>query len=324
MSVALRQVKANGVELNVALVGEGPAVLLLHGFPHTWQLWTHVLDGLAGRYRVIAPDLRGCGASARTAGGYDAGTLAADAEALLDALGETSAAVVGIDAGTPPAFLLAMRRPDLVRRLVVMESLVGRLPGAEEFLAHGAPWWFGFHAAPDRAESGHAAPGRAESGHAAPGRAESGHSELGLAESVLTGHEDRYIDWFLDAGTLGQGVDPAVRDAFVHAYTGTEALRCAFSYYRALPESSRQIQEAVRAARLTVPTMALGAHPVGGALEQQLRPVTDHLIGHVIENCGHIIPLHRPDRLLALLGPFLAPAGSTGSRDQLQHHGRRQ
>jgi pimeloyl-ACP methyl ester carboxylesterase len=297
MAVALRQVKANGVELNVALAGEGPAVLLLHGFPHTWQLWTHVLDGLAGRYRVIAPDLRGCGASARTAGGYDAGTLAADAEALLDALGETSAAVVGIDAGTPPAFLLAMRRPDLVRRLVVMESLVGRLPGAEEFLAHGAPWWFGFHSAP------------------------------GLAESVLTGHEDRYIDWFLDAGTLGQGVDPVVRDAFVHAYTGTEALRCAFSYYRALPESSRQIQEAVRTARLTVPTMAIGAHPVGSALEQQLRPVTDHLSGHVIENCGHIIPLHRPDRLLALLEPFLAlagSAGSTGSRGQLQHHGRRQ
>ncbi|MEV4452015.1 MULTISPECIES: alpha/beta fold hydrolase [Streptomyces] len=296
MSVALRQVKANGVELNVALAGEGPAVLLLHGFPHTWQLWTHVLDGLAGRYRVIAPDLRGCGASARTADGYDAGTLAADAEALLDALGETSAAVVGIDAGTPPAFLLAMRRPDLVRRLVVMESLVGRLPGAEEFLAHGAPWWFGFHA-------------------------ESGLAKPGLAESVLTGHEDRYIDWFLDAGTLGQGVDPAVRDAFVHAYTGTEALRCAFSYYRALPESSRQIQDAVRTARLTVPTMAIGAHPVGSALEQQLRPVTDHLIGHVIENCGHIIPLHRPDRLLGLLEPFLAPAGSRG---QLQHHGRRQ
>ncbi|MFF2515131.1 alpha/beta fold hydrolase [Streptomyces sp. NPDC058086] len=288
MSVALRQVKANGVALNVALAGEGPAVLLLHGFPHTWRLWTHVLDGLAGRYRVIAPDLRGCGASARTAGGYDAGTLAADAEALLDSLGETSAAVIGIDAGTPPAFLLAMRRPDLVRRLVVMESLVGRLPGAEEFLAHGAPWWFGFHA------------------------------ESGLAESVLTGHEDRYIDWFLDAGTLGQGVDPAIRDAFVHAYTGTEALRCAFSYYRALPESARQIQEAVRTVRLAVPTMAIGARPVGSALERQLRPVADHLIGHVIENCGHIIPLHRPERLLGLLEPFLALEGSGG---QLRHHG---
>ncbi|MFH8405742.1 alpha/beta fold hydrolase [Streptomyces sp. NPDC018019] len=268
----------NGTGLNVALAGEGPAVLLLHGFPHTWRLWTHVVAGLAGRHRVIAPDLRGFGASDRAADGYDAGTLAADAEALLAALGESDAAVVGIDAGTPPAFLLALRRPGLVRRLVVMESLLGGLPGAGEFLAHGAPWWFGFHAAP------------------------------GLAESVLVGNEARYVDWFLRAGTLGQGVHPDVRDAFVHAYTGTDALRCAFSYYRALPTSARQIEEAVRTGRLTVPAMAIGAHPVGRALEQQLRPVADHLVGHLIEDCGHIIPLHRPDRLLALLKPFLAQA----------------
>lgn len=274
--VELRRVAANGVDLNVALAGEGPAVLLLHGFPHTWQLWTDVLDGLAGQYRVIAPDLRGAGASTRATGGYDAGTLATDAEALLDALGESSAAVVGIDAGTPPAFLLAMRRPDLVRQLVVMESLLGGLPGAEEFLAHGAPWWFGFHAVP------------------------------GLAENVLTGHEAQYIDWFLSAGSLGEGVDPAVRDAFVRAYTGCEALRCAFSYYRALPTSAEQIQEAAGTGRLTVPTMAIGSHPVGRALEQQLRPLSDHLVGHLIEDCGHIIPLHRPERLLSLLEPFLA------------------
>lgn len=287
----LRRIAVNGVELNVAVAGEGPAVLLLHGFPHTWQLWTEVMGELAGpsgagptdagaadagRYRVIAPDLRGFGASERAADGYDAGTLARDAEAVLEALGETSAAVAGIDAGTAPAFLLAMRRPDLVRRLVVMEGLLGRLPGAEGFLANGAPWWFGFHAVP------------------------------GLAESVLTGHEGRYVDWFLDAGTLGQGAPPALRDTFVAAYTGTEALRSAFSYYRALPASARQLQQAADNGRLTVPTLAIGAHPVGNALEQQLRPLADELTGHVIEDCGHIIPLHRPDALLALLRPFLA------------------
>ncbi|MFD2284404.1 alpha/beta fold hydrolase [Streptomyces lusitanus] len=80
------------------------------------------------RYRVIAPDLRGLGASERAVEGYDAGTLAADAEGLLDALGEPSAAVVGIDAGTAPAVLLALRRPDLVRRLVVMEALLAACP----------------------------------------------------------------------------------------------------------------------------------------------------------------------------------------------------
>ncbi|MEQ0563563.1 alpha/beta hydrolase [Amycolatopsis sp. NEAU-NG30] len=268
----LRRVTVNGVELNVAVAGSGPAVLLLHGFPHTWELWTDVIAGLSGRYRVIAPDLRGFGASSRAATGYDAGTLAEDAAALLTALGETEAAVVGIDAGTPPAFLLALRHPGLVRRLVVMESLLGRLPGAEDFLAGGPPWWFGFHAVP------------------------------GLAETVLDGHEAEYVDWFLHTGTLGEGVRPAIRDAFVRAYTGREALRCAFAYYRALPESAAQIEQAVATARLTVPTMAIGAHPVGAALERQLRPIADDLTGHVLEDCGHIVPLHRPQALLALLG----------------------
>lgn len=275
----LRRVPVRGIELNVALAGSGPAVLLLHGFPHTWELWSDVMTDLSDRYRVIAPDLRGFGASSRAAAGYDGGSLAEDAAALLTALGVPSAAVVGIDAGAPPAFLLAMRRPERVRRLVVMESLLGGLPGAEEFLADGPPWWFGFHSAP------------------------------GLAETVLEGQEAHYIDWFLRAGTLGDGVRPPLRDAFVAAYTGREALRCAFSYYRALPESAAQIARAVTDSRLTVPTMAVGAHPVGATLERQLRPIADHLTGHVIENCGHIIPLHRPRALLALLRPFLA-AGS--------------
>ncbi|MGI5402544.1 alpha/beta fold hydrolase [Streptomyces sp. CA-135486] len=273
--VELRRIATNGVELNVAIAGEGPAVLLLHGFPHTWQVWDDVIGRLAERYRVVAPDMRGFGASTRAADGYDAGSLATDAAGLLDALGETSAAVVGIDAGSPPAFLLAMRRPGLVRRLVVMESLLGRLPGAEELLAGGPPWWFGFHAEP------------------------------GLAENVLSGHEAEYVGWFLNSGTHGRGVRPGIRDAFVSAYTGGEALRCAFSYYRALHTSAQQIQDAVESARLTVPTMAIGAHPVGAALERQLRPVADHLEGHVVEDCGHIIPLDRPEALLGLLEPFL-------------------
>ncbi|MFI2200422.1 alpha/beta fold hydrolase [Streptomyces sp. NPDC020192] len=274
----LRRVAVNGVELNVALDGAGPPVLLLHGFPHTWELWREIMAGLRDRHTVIAPDLRGFGASSRAESGYDAGTLAGDTGALLEELGVSGAAVVGIDAGTPPAFLLAMRRPDLVRRLVVMEALLGRLPGAEDFLVAGAPWWFGFHAVP------------------------------GLAEEVLSGNEAHYIDWFLTTGTLGDGVPPRIRDAFVRAYTGREALRCAFSYYRALPDSAAQLERAVAAGGLTVPTMTVGAHPVGTALGNQLRPVAADLTERLLKDCGHIIPLHRPRALLGLLRPFLAGA----------------
>jgi len=271
----LLRIPVNGIEVNVAVCGAGPELLLLHGFPHTWQLWSSVMGPLSDQYRVIAPDLRGLGDTTRAADGYDAENLATDAEQLLAALNVDSAAVVGIDAGTPPAFLLAMRRPDLVRRLVLMEAVLGRLPGAEDFLSAGPPWWFGFHAVP------------------------------GLAEQVLAGHEADYVDWFLTAGTQGRGIPAHIRDAFVAAYTGTESLRCAFEHYRAMPTTARQIQDATLAKRLSVPTLAIGAHPVGPALYHQLRPVCDDVTRLDIAECGHIIPLDRPEALLAALSDFL-------------------
>ncbi|WP_329587494.1 alpha/beta hydrolase [Kitasatospora sp. NBC_01250] len=289
LPVDLRRLTANGIEVNVAVCGTGPTLLLLHGFPHTWRLWSDIMDPLATRYRVIAPDLRGLGESTRAADGYDAENLAADAEGVLAALGARDAAVVGIDAGAAPAFLLAMRRPRRVRRLVLIEALLGRLPGAEGFLAGGQPWWFGFHAVP------------------------------GLAETVLLGHEAEYVDWFLTTGLQAREIRTDIRDAFVSAYTGADSLRCAFEHYRAMPASARQIESAVAHGRLTVPALAVGAHPVGAALHRQLQPVADDLTGHVIPECGHIIPLDRPDALVELLTGFLgrvAPGTSdrTGER----------
>jgi pimeloyl-ACP methyl ester carboxylesterase len=266
------RVRANGIELEVDSAGRGPAVVLLHGFPHTRRVWDEVVVDLAADHRAIAPDLRGFGRSTRTAEGLDAGTLSADIAGLLEELDAAPATVVAIDAGVPAAFLLGLRRPDLLHRLVLIESTLGTLPGAEGFLAGGPPWWFGFHAV------------------------------AGLAESVLAGHEAEYVGWFYDQGTRCRGVRPDLRAAFGTAYAEPDALRCALAYYRALPESNRQLAEAVRDARLTVPTTAIGAAPVGRTLEAQLRPVTDRLTGHLLEDCGHIVPLDRPRELLAILG----------------------
>lgn len=235
-----------------------------------------MIPALAQTRRVIAADLRGLGGSTRAAGGYDVMTLSSDAESLLDALGAATADVAGIDAGAPPAFALAMRRPDRVRKLILMESTLGRLLGAEDFFAAGQPWWFGFHAVP------------------------------GLAETVLSGHEGAYLDFFYRAGThAGRGIDPAVRDAFVAAYRGRESLRCGFGHYRALPESGRQLSELAARSRLQVPTLAIGAHPVGDTLRRQLAPITDDLHSELVPDCGHIIPLDRPDAAIALFSSFL-------------------
>jgi pimeloyl-ACP methyl ester carboxylesterase len=268
----LRRVATNGIELNVATAGKGPPVVLLHGFPHTWQVWTDVIPALAPHHHVLAPDLRGFGDSTRTPDGLDAATLATDIEGLL---GEDPATVVAIDAAVPAAFLLALRRPDLVTRLVLIEATLGPLPGAADFFAAGPPWWFGFHAVP------------------------------GLAETVLAGHEAEYAGWFYDQGTRNRGVRPDIRAAIGAAYARPDALRCALGFYRALPQTFTQLTDAVRGSRLTVPTTAIGAHPVGRALENQLQPITDDLTGHLIEDCGHIVPLDRPAELLAAMGtPF--------------------
>ncbi|WP_342800139.1 hypothetical protein [Nocardia sp. No.11] len=72
-----------------------------------------------------------------------------------------------------------------------------------------------------------------------------------------------------------------------------------------LPISADQLDQAAAAHRLTMPTLAIGAHPVGDALERQLRPITDDLVGQVIPDCGHLIPLDRPHELLDLMMPFL-------------------
>lgn len=257
-------VSANGIEINVTIAGEGPPILLLHGFPHTWRVWSEVIPALSRTRRVIAPDLRGLGGTTRAAGGFDAGTVAEDARALLDALGLAAAEVAALDLGVPPAVLLALHHPERVSRLVVMEATLG---GA----GFTPPWWFGFHGVP------------------------------GLAERVLLGHEGEYVDFFLRAGTYtGKGVRGEVRDAFVAAYSGEDSLRCAFEHYRAMTVSTGQIAAAAHR-RLTMPVTAIGARPVGDALHRQLQPFADRLTGHLIPDCGHIIPLDRPQELLALL-----------------------
>lgn len=270
----VRTITANGAELTVAVAGSGPALLLLHGFPHTRNLWSEVMPRLAPTRTVIAPDLRGLGDSERSTSGYDAATTVADAVALLDALGVGTADIVGIDLGTPVAVLLALTEPARVRRLVAMEALVGDLPGAEDFLRNGAPWWFGFHAVP------------------------------GLAEHVLVGNEDAYLDFFLDAGTRHRAVTDTFRAEVHRTYAGPGSLRTAFEYYRAMPVSARQIRAAA-SRRLTMPVMTVGAAPVGDATFRQLAPIADDLVGHLVEDCGHIIPQDRPDVLVELLGAFL-------------------
>lgn len=116
-----RTVRANGIALHVAELGDGPLVLLLHGFPQFWWAWQRQMRYLADAgYRAVAVDLRGFGNSDKPPRGYDAPTLAADLTALVSALGEDDAMVVGTDLGGLLAWTMAATRPDVVRGLAVV------------------------------------------------------------------------------------------------------------------------------------------------------------------------------------------------------------
>src|SRR5689334_9680103 len=116
-----RDVSANGTRFHVAEAGEGPLVLLLHGFPQFWWAWRSQLTEMADAgFRVVAPDLRGYGASDKPPRGYDLPTAAADVAALVRALGERDAVVVGHDWGALVAWTMAALHPRTVRRLVVL------------------------------------------------------------------------------------------------------------------------------------------------------------------------------------------------------------
>lgn len=103
--------------------GEGPPLLLLHGLGADHQDWREVMPHLTGRYRVVAPDLRGCGASPRGPGPYTPWQMARDIEALMRAEGITHAPVVGHSMGGAVAMSLALLAPERVSRLVIANSV---------------------------------------------------------------------------------------------------------------------------------------------------------------------------------------------------------
>ncbi|WOL06665.1 bifunctional epoxide hydrolase 2 [Canna indica] len=124
--IAHRTVAVNGINMHVAEKGEGPAVLLLHGFPELWYTWRHQMHGLAASgYRVVAPDLRGFGdtdAPTDTAA-YSMLHIVGDLIALLNTLGQDQVFVVGHDWGSMVAWNLSMLRPDKVKAMVSLSQV---------------------------------------------------------------------------------------------------------------------------------------------------------------------------------------------------------
>ncbi len=143
-----RRTQVGDVAINYVRGGEGPTLLLLHGYPQTWYMWRKLLPELARHFTVVAADLRGAGGSDAPECGYDKKTLAADMHGLLTSLGLAGeVTVVGHDIGTMVAFAYAAAYRDEVSKLVLTEAPIPdeSLYRAPALTAKGPAFWnFGF------------------------------------------------------------------------------------------------------------------------------------------------------------------------------------
>jgi haloacetate dehalogenase len=281
VTISSSTVRANGIRQNFLEAGEGPPVVLLHGFPETNYAWRNQVPVLGERYHVIAPDLRGYGETEKPASGYDKRTMAQDLAGLLNTLGIDRIALVGHDRGARVATRFAKDFPDRTDRLVVMDNvptrIVSREMNAEKAKAY---WFFLFHLVPD------------------------------LPETLIAGKEEQWLryffsDWTYDPGTI----TGEVFDTYVRAYRAAGAVRGAMADYRANAEDVAQ-DAADAEVKIACPTLALWGEDFAGVGQMFDMPrvwaeMADQLRAVPIARCGHLPHEERPDEVNALLLDFL-------------------
>jgi pimeloyl-ACP methyl ester carboxylesterase len=278
-----RYVDAGDIRLHAVTGGEGPPLLLVHGWPQTWYAWRFVMPKLAQDFEVIAVDQRGIGLSDKPREGYDVGTLANDLVALMDALGHDRCALYGTDTGMPIAHALAADHPERVERLVVSEApLPGISPSPPLFLPpqlNPRLWHLAFNQLPGE-----------------------------VNEALVRGREDIFFGAEFDASAGTRKLPgEAVRYYVDTIASDPEALRGSFEFYRAIPASSAQNEER-KSRRLTMPVLAIGGAESGmEGVEATMRLVADNVQGVVLPGAAHWIAEQAPDELLATLSEFLAP-----------------
>jgi pimeloyl-ACP methyl ester carboxylesterase len=276
-----RYVDTGGLRQHVVTGGDGPPLLLVHGWPQTWYAWRLVMSGLARDFSVVAPDQRGIGLSGKPADGYDTGTLAADLIALMDALGHRRFAVAGHDTGMWIGYALAADHPDRIDRLAVAETpLPGVSPSPPLFAnAHlnNALWHFAFNRLAD------------------------------VNDQLVTGREDVYFGWQFAAKAARPLPDYAVRHYVDTLAADPAALHASFAIYRALDATIAQNQQR-KTRRLSIPVLGIGGEKsLRDQVAATMKLAADDVQTLVIPGCGHHPPEEAPEETLAALTMFLAP-----------------
>ena len=274
-SIASHTSKIDGVKLHYLTAGNGPAVVLLHGYAETSRMWRPIMPKLAERFTVIAPDLPGIGDSAIPTHGLDMKTAAVTMHALVKSLGIDKARVVGHDIGLMVAYAYAAQFPSETEKLVLMDAFLPGVDGWETIYNDPSIWHFRFNGP--------------------------------TPEKLVRGRERTYFEHFWNdmAADKTRSLPEADRKAYTAAYSRPGRMRAGWAYFVSFQQAAKDFTELSKI-KLTMPVLSIAGDKASAkVLSQQIKLVALNATAVTLKNTGHWVMEERPKETTDALVKFL-------------------
>ncbi|MGH9844210.1 MAG: alpha/beta fold hydrolase [Blastocatellia bacterium] len=285
-NIASRAAVVEGVKLHYLTAGQGEPLILLHGYTQTSRMWKPIIPLLAGKFRVIAPDLPGIGDSDIPVDGLDMKTAAIRIHALAKSLGVAKASVVGHDIGLMVAYAYAAQFPAETEKLVVMDAFLPGVEGWEAVYNNPGIWHFRFNSP--------------------------------TPEALVRGRERTYFEHFWNdfAADKTHSIPEADRKAYAAAYSRPGRMHAGWAYFVSFQQAAQDFAQFSQT-KLTIPVLAIGGEKANGELlARQMKLVASDVIVVVLKNTGHWVLEERPKETTdALINFLLDQQGSHNVRN---------
>ena len=254
-----QSIDTNGSRLYVRVGGQGPAVVLLHGFGDTGDMWAPIAAKLVADHTVIVPDLRGMGLSAHPDTGYTKANEARDIAGVMEALKVDKAQLVTHDIGNMVGYALVAQFPARISKWVVIDAPLPGVGTWQAQLLNPKTWHFNFYG-PDE-------------------------------ERLVAGRERIYLDRFYnELSAHPERIDEATRAHYTALYSKPHAIHDAFEQFKAFPQDGVDNRAFRVKGKLTLPVLALGGEKSYGLkMKGELDDVAANVKGGVVPESGHWI-----------------------------------
>jgi pimeloyl-ACP methyl ester carboxylesterase len=275
--IRTQEIAANGATIHVRVGGTGPAVVLLHGYGETGDMWAPLAEDLVRDHTVVVPDLRGLGLSSKPETGFDKKTQAGDVAGVLDALKIDRADLVTHDIGNMVGYAFAVQHPERVRRFVLIDAPVPGIGPWEEILKNPLLWHFRF-GGPDM-------------------------------ERLVAGRERIYLDRFWNEfSAMPSRFSETAREHYARLYALPGAMHSGFAQFAAFDQDAVDNKAFLAAkGKLGMPVLAIGGEKsFGPMMATVMRFAASDVTEGVIPDSGHWIMEENPTATSVIVRSFLS------------------